>query len=276
MHRRAFIRMALRWSLTGWLGLSGALTMPLGARASTVLPSFARIALIIDDVGFSRSVIKPLMAIPADLTYSILPHLQFSNLLAHEIHSHGFEILLHQPMEPFDPHVDPGPGAVYVRDRSKRIETMLNHNICAVPHVVGVNNHMGSRFTSSRREIQIALQAIKHQGLFFVDSLTSHRSCAYLTARCINMTTGRRDAFLDNTRHPADIIQRLYRLVNHALVTGTAIGIGHPFPTTAMAIRQFCSEIQGTGVNIVPVSEVLEPTAARSPNPSPAIQQNRH
>ena len=262
MHRRAFIRKALRWSLTGWLGVNGALTMPLKARASAVSPSLARIALIIDDVGFSRRVIKPFMAIPADLTFSILPHLQFSNLLAHEIHSHGFEILLHQPMEPFDPHVDPGPGAVYVRDRYERIETTLNHNIRAVPHAVGVNNHMGSRFTSSRREIRIALQAIKHQGLFFVDSLTSHRSCAYLTARHINLTTGRRDAFLDNTRHPADIIQRLYHLVDHALVTGAAIGIGHPFPTTAMAIRQFCSEIQGTGVTIVPVSKVLEPTAA--------------
>ena len=262
MHRRAFIRKALRWTLTGWLGANGALTMPLGVLASTVSPPSARIALIIDDVGFSRRVIKPFMTIPAELTFSILPHLQFSNLLAHEIHSHGFEILLHQPMEPFDPRVDPGPGAVYVHDRSERIQNTLGHNIRAVPHAVGVNNHMGSRFTSSRREIGIALQAIKHQGLFFVDSLTSHRSCAYLTARRIRMTTGRRNAFLDNTRHPADILQRLYHLVDHALFTGAAIGIGHPFPETAMAIRQFCSEIQGTGVHIVPVSEVLEHTAS--------------
>ncbi|MGD8242771.1 MAG: divergent polysaccharide deacetylase family protein, partial [Desulfobacterales bacterium] len=125
---------------------------------------------------------------------------------------------------------------------------------------VGVNNHMGSRFTSSRREIQIALQTIKREGLFFIDSLTSNRSCAYLTARHINMATGRRNAFLDNTRHPANIIQRLYHLVDHALLTGAAIGIGHPFPETAIGIRQFCSEIQGTGVHIVPVSEVLAHT----------------
>lgn len=260
MHRRAFIRKALQWSLTGWLGLTGALTLPLRALASAASPSFARIALIIDDVGFSRRVIKPFLAIPAELTFSVLPHLQFSNLLAHEINSHGFEILLHQPMEPFDPLVDPGPGAVYVRDRSERIEDMLANNIQAVPHAVGVNNHMGSRFTSSRLEIQIALQTIKREGLFFIDSLTSNRSCAYLTARHINMATGRRNAFLDNTRHPANIIQRLYHLVDHALLTGAAIGIGHPFPETAIAIRQFCSEIQGTGVHIVPVSEVLAHT----------------
>ena len=271
MHRRAFIRKALKCSLTGWLGLNGALAMPLSALASAASPSSARIALIIDDVGFSRRVIKPFLAMPVDLTFSILPHLQFSNLLAHEIHSHGFEILLHQPMEPFDPRVDPGPGAVYVRDRSERIEDMLTNNIQAVPHAVGVNNHMGSRFTSSRRKIQIALQAIKREGLFFIDSLTSHRSCAYLTARRINMATGRRNAFLDNTRHAANILQRLYHLVDHALFTGAAIGIGHPFPETAMAIRQFCSEIQGTGVHIVPISEVLAPNAPAPPKPSPAI-----
>ena len=165
MHRRAFIRKALKCSLTGWLGLNGALAMPLSALASAASPPSARIALIIDDVGFSRRVIKPFLAMPVDLTFSILPHLQFSNLLAHEIHSHGFEILLHQPMEPFDPRVDPGPGAVYVRDRSERIEDMLINNIQAVPHAVGVNNHMGSRFTSSRRKIQIALQAFAFDGL---------------------------------------------------------------------------------------------------------------
>ena len=271
IYRRAFIRRVLQCSLTGWLGLSGAWTVPLSALPATASPSSARIALIIDDVGFSRRVIKPFLAIPVDLTFSILPHLQFSNLLAHEIHSLGFEILLHQPMEPFDPHVDPGPGAVYVSDRSERIEDMIANNIHAVPHTVGVNNHMGSRFTSSRREIQIALQAMKREGLFFIDSLTSHRSCAYLTARRINMTTGRRNAFLDNTRQPANILQRLYHRVDHALFTGAAIGIGHPFPETAMAIRQFCSEIQGTGVNIVPISRVLAPSASSFSQPSPAI-----
>ena len=73
------------------------------------------------------------------------------------------------------------------------------------------------------------------------------------------MASGRRDAFLDTVRHPDAIIYRLYQLVNCALVTGTAIGIGHPFPETAAAIHQFSAEIEGTGVQITSISSVLGP-----------------
>ena len=257
MHRREFLRTALLGTLTGWLGLKGGATAQAAAFRHRRKPP--RIALIIDDIGYSRRIARQFMEIPANLTYAVLPYFPFSNLLAHEIHNRGYELLLHQPMEPFDPQSNPGPGAVYVGDSVQRIDDVVGANIQAVPHAVGVNNHMGSRFTSSNPAILAALQTIKREGLFFVDSLTSHRSCAYLTARRINMYAGRRDAFLDTSRHPDIIINRLYQLVNCALYTGTAIGIGHPYPETAAAIHQFCAEIEGTGVEIASISSVLDP-----------------
>ena len=78
--------------------------------------------------------------------------------------------------------------------------------------------------------------------------------------------TGRRDAFLDTARQPDVIIRRLYQLVNCALTTGTAIGIGHPFPETAAAIHQFRAEIEGTGVEISSLSSVLKPKRPAGPN----------
>ncbi len=255
MHRRDFIRTSLQWTLGGWLGLNGI------AAAGT--PPTARIALIIDDIGLSRSIARCFLKIPADLTFAVLPHLPYSNQLAHEIHDQGRELLLHQPMEPFDPQLSPGPGAVYVGDSRDQIKKVVAANIQCVPHAIGVNNHMGSRFTSTNPAILTALQAIKREGLFFIDSMTSHRSCAYQTACRINMSTGRRDAFLDTVRGPSAIINRLYQLVNCALTTGTAIGIGHPFPETAAAIHQFNAEIRDTGVGITSISSVLDPNAAR-------------
>ena len=243
----------------GWLGLSGLST----ANAA----GSARIALIVDDIGRSRSIAHRFLDIPASLTYAVLPHLPFSSPLAHEINDRGFELLLHQPMEPFDAQLNPGPGALYVGDSRHRIEEVVDVNLNAVPHVIGVNNHMGSRFTSSDTEILTALRTIKRKGLFFVDSLTSHRSCAYMTARRINMNAGRRDAFLDTSRHPSAILNRLYQLANHALCSGTAIGIGHPYPETAAAIDQFRAEIQGTGVEIVSITAALNP-AGDMPLPS--------
>lgn len=268
MYRRQFLRATLQWAMTGWLGLNGLAT----AQAATFCRrrQSLRIALLIDDIGFSRGVANRFLAIPADLTYAVLPHLPFSDLLAHEIQARGHEILLHQPMEPFDARLSPGPGAVYVGDSMQRIQDMVGQNIQSVPHIIGVNNHMGSRFTSSNREMLTALQVIKQEGLFFVDSLTSHQSCAYRTARRIHMDTGRRDTFLDNSRRPTDIIHRLYQLVDHALFAGSAIGIGHPYPETAVAIHQFCTEIQDTRVEIVPISSALVRISPSTPQSNPS------
>ncbi|MDJ0887428.1 MAG: divergent polysaccharide deacetylase family protein [Desulfobacterales bacterium] len=251
MHRRDFLRTSFHWALGGWLGLNGI--------AAAGAPATARIALIIDDIGLSRSIVRSFLKIPADLTFAVLPHLTYSHQLALEIHDQGRELLLHQPMEPFDPQLSPGPGAVYVEDSKDQINRVVAANITSVPHAIGVNNHMGSRFTSSSPAILNALQTIKREGLFFIDSMTSHQSCAYHTACRIRMRAGRRDAFLDTVRHPDAIIYRLYQLVNCALVTGTAIGIGHPFPETAAAIHQFSAEIEGTGVEITSISSVLGP-----------------
>jgi len=253
MDRRAFLVKSFGWTLAGIAGFNPfAKAFAMGQR-----PRDARMAVIIDDIGYSRRQAAAFMGIGANLTYAVLPHLPYSAALACAIHEKGHEILLHQPMEPFDRQLDPGPGALYVGDSAAQIEKVVRTNIRAVPFVSGVNNHMGSRFTSNGDDIRYALQAIKSRGLFFVDSLTTHRSKAYHTACSLHMPRGRRDTFLDNHRHPQAILNRLYGVMNQALAHGHAIAIGHPYPETAAALRVFWSEIQGTPVRLVPVSRLL-------------------
>lgn len=236
--------------LAGGGPLAGALAM--GRR-----PRDARMAVIIDDIGHSRRRAAAFLAVDARLTYAVLPHLPHSSDLARTIQDRGYEILLHQPMEPFNRCLDPGPGALFVGDSPDRIEEVVHRNVRAVPYAVGVNNHMGSRFTATRADIRCALAAVKRHGLFFVDSLTSNRSQAYATACGLRMTRGRRDIFLDTDRRPLAILNRLYDVMNRALIHGQAIAIGHPYPETAAALQTFWSEIQDTPVRMVPVSQLL-------------------
>ena len=250
MDRRAFLLKSIGWTLTGLAG-GGWLAKALAVSRN------ARIAIIIDDIGRSRSRAEAFLSIRSQLTYAVLPHLPHSVELAHIINQRGHEILLHQPMEPFDRQLDPGPGALFVGDSTSHIANVVDANIQAVPFAAGVNNHMGSRFTSTGHEIRSTLQAIKRRGLFFIDSLTSHRSKAYRTACGLRMTSGRRDTFLDVHRHPQAILNCLYDAMNRALIYGNAIAIGHPYPETAAALRIFCSEIQNTPVRMVPVSQIL-------------------
>jgi hypothetical protein len=257
MDRRAFLLKSLGWTLAGFAGSSSFFkALAMGRR-----PYDARMAIIIDDIGSSRSHADAFLRISSNLTYAVLPHLPRSVELAHTIHEDGHEILLHQPMEPFNRCLDPGPGALFVGDSPARIMDIVGINVRAVPFAAGVNNHMGSRFTSNGKKIRCALQAIKQRDLFFVDSLTSHHSKAYLTACRMHMNSGRRDTFIDNHRHPQAILNRLYDVMNRSLIHGRAIAIGHPYPETAKALQKFCSEIQGTSIGVVPVSDLLAEAA---------------
>jgi polysaccharide deacetylase 2 family uncharacterized protein YibQ len=227
------------------------------AWACTTTVKNPRCAIIIDDIGFSRSRLDKFLDIEAPLTFSILPKLPHSGMCARNIHELGYEVMLHQPMEPVDPNLDPGPGAIYVKDSPSKIVNILKQNISETPFVSGINNHMGSRFTASVKEMQEALTIIKDKGLFFVDSLTTNRSKAYGTAKKMNISAVRRNIFLDNEQNVHSILDQLEKLKRVALRCGNAIGIGHPLPETATAINLFYQRLKQSDIAMVPVSQIL-------------------
>jgi len=92
-----------------------------------------RIALIIDDIGYSYSRARQFLDLGLPITFSILPRLKKGRELASEIHNRGYEIMLHQPMEPYNRRVDPGPGALYVGDAPQRITHIMGGNISNIP-----------------------------------------------------------------------------------------------------------------------------------------------
>jgi len=216
-----------------------------------------RIALIVDDIGYNRSLAWKFIELNEILTFSILPQVSYSRELAFELNDRGYEVMLHQPMEPYSNCCDPGPGALFVGDNAQRIEKTLQTNIQGIPFARGVNNHMGSKFTASPNEIGDALKVIQSSGMFFVDSFTSSRSLAHATARRYHMPTAHRNVFLDNVRRESAIISQLVNLQKHAMLYGRAIGIGHPFPETARAIGRFAKRLKQSNVSLVPVSEIL-------------------
>ena len=172
MDRRKFLIKSATFFAGSLLGLNS-YSRAFAGDGSTIQP---RIALIIDDIGYSRSRLENFLELDIPITFSILPRLTKSHALAEEIHAEGHEVMLHQPMEPIDSHLDPGPGAVYVGDDGNKIIDIIGENISDIPFATGINNHMGSRFTACQKEIKEALTAIKTRGLFFIDSLTTPHS----------------------------------------------------------------------------------------------------
>lgn len=253
MDRREFLRRFATLFSGSLLGLNS-LSRAFANEYPAIQP---KLAIVIDDIGFSRSRLFRFLEIGIPITFAVLPRLRKSHVLAEEIYDRGHEIMLHQPMEPLDPQVDPGPGALYVGDRFYKINRILEENIAEVPYATGINNHMGSRFTSCREEIQEVLKVAKARGLFFVDSLTTSRSVGYETAKRLQMAAARRNIFLDNSPEEPAILSQLCRLAQHALKYGYAIGIGHPYEQTARAIDSFKGAIRKSGISLVGISHLV-------------------
>jgi uncharacterized protein len=257
MNRRNFLIKSAFWMASSIIGLnsfSKAFAICEKERNSSFQP---QIALIIDDIGYSISRARNFLNLNIPVTFSVLPHLIHSRILADEIHHKGHEIMLHQPMEPYNSKLDPGPGALFVAYEPEKICDIMEENISIASYATGVNNHMGSRFTSCDKEIIQALRVIRDKNLFFIDSLTSGRSVAYKTAKKLQMPSACRNIFLDNRLEDKYILRQLNQLQIHAKIHGHAIGIGHPFPETARAIRRFISSSKHPDVSFVHISDIL-------------------
>jgi uncharacterized protein len=217
----------------------------------------ARIALIIDDLGYDSRLAEGFMNLKIPVSLSILPDAPFTRSIADEARRRGCELMVHLPMEPKRyPAVNSGPGTLFVSMDTEQILHQLSDDLDQVPGATGVNNHMGSLFTENRDKMMVVLQALKRRHLFFVDSRTTADSVGYDLARKMGIPTAKRTVFLDNDLHPEAIRSQVRRLLNMARHKGWAIGIGHPHKETLKLLQNDLSGPQD-GVEIVPVSKLL-------------------
>ena len=192
-----------------------------------------------------------------NLTFSFLPHGPFTRDLENWPGRRGMISWCTCPWRHRDPSWDPVPGPCTLPTLRRPSRFNVARNLAAVPHAVGVNNHMGSRFTEDRSAMQHFLEMIEQQGLFFIDSSTSSDSVAMETARAMGIRTARRHVFLDNVQTQEDICRQLKLLVREAVKRGWAIGIGHPNEATLTALTR-CRTLLHEQVQIVGIRELVE------------------
>ncbi|MBE0595908.1 MAG: divergent polysaccharide deacetylase family protein, partial [Desulfuromonadales bacterium] len=113
------------------------------------------VAIVMDDLGRDLATARSLLAIDLPITFAILPGEPQATALAQLAHRHGREVLIHLPMEPQGyPAINPGDDALLTRMAAEEIRAKMAVYRQQVPHAVGGNNHMGSRFTENREGMQ--------------------------------------------------------------------------------------------------------------------------
>lgn len=218
------------------------------ARVPEGTPARPAVALLLDDFGHALDPIARTLALPAPVAMAFLPYPARTAEGAALARAAGREVLLHLPMQPRDPGVDPGPVVLRVDMDAPALLRTLDAALAAVPGTVGVNNHMGSLFTADRRGMEVVMEALAGRGLWFVDSRTTPDSVAVEAAGRFGVPVAVRDVFIDNEQDVAAVLARLDEAERVARRRGAALAIGHPHPATLAALERWIPQARRRGV----------------------------
>lgn len=217
----------------------------------------ARLAIIIDDLGYDRAAADAVFDLSFPLTVSVLPHHPHSADIAEEAHRRGYQVMLHLPME--SSNGDAKPEAIQLRTGMNPAEAtrLLAGMLETVPYAAGANNHQGSLATADARLMATVMPALRERGMFFIDSRTTTATLAYDTAVRAGVPAASRKVFLDDTPRREAVRQQMALAVKDARKVGSAIAIGHPYPATIQALQDELPRLKAQGVGLVFASQLV-------------------
>ncbi len=223
----------------------------------------AKVVIVIDDMGVDRGRSAQTVALPGPLTLSYLPYGQHLPAQTAEAHQRGHELMVHMPMQPSLP-MDPGPDALTVALSPEEVQRRVRSNLGKFEGYVGINNHMGSRFTTWEAGMTPVIAELRARGLLWLDSRTSPKSVGTALAQKMAVPNIDRDVFLDDDPSLENVRKQLQHLEAVALRTGKGVAIGHPKDNTIAALKEWLPTLPGKGLVLVPITAVVKAPAARS------------
>ena len=254
-------------------------TDPINARQQKQVPTWKRnavlvkaderprIAVVIDDLGVDIARTRRAMEMSGPLTLSFLAYANNLGPQTEVGRKNGHEIWLHVPMEPGSLDVDPGPNVLLTGLPPKKLLSILRWNLDQLKNYVGINNHMGSRFTAEANSMRIIMGELKRRGLAFLDSITTPKSFGTKIAREIGVPVTQRNIFLDHNNDFSAVNRQLSLVEMLAKRQGRAIAIGHPRETSLKALKLWLKTLDTKGFQLVPVSSLLHLSKSTHPIP---------
>ena len=223
-----------------------------------VIPSNAPLmSIVIDDLGINVRNAARTIALQGPLTLAFMSYARNLRAQTETARAAGHELLLHLPMEPQDYDEDPGPNVLLTRLSPEENLFRLRWALERFEGYIGVNNHMGSRFTQDEKNMALVMNELSARGLIFLDSRTVRGSVSGRVARKFGVPFIGRDVFLDNEPTMEKVLERLVELEAVARRYGRAIGISHPHKGTLDALDSWLPKMAERGFALVPLSALV-------------------
>lgn len=215
------------------------------------------LAIVIDDVGVDKAQAVAAAELPGPVTLAVMGYADGMAAFERVARERGHELLVHLPMQPLG-DADPGQNALMVGLPADEVLRRLRWHLDRHAGFIGINNHMGSRFTADVTGMQVVMQELAARGLLFLDSRTIGTSVGERAADDAGVPAAARDVFLDNELGAAAIEAQLALAEERAKRQGMAIAIGHPHRETLEAIKRFLPGARSRGIVLVPLSAIVE------------------
>jgi polysaccharide deacetylase 2 family uncharacterized protein YibQ len=222
------------------------------------------LTIVIDDMGVDHKRSQRAAMLPGPLTLSYLPYARDLGAQASAAFATGHELMLHLPMQAETSHVDPGPSPLLVTLPPEEIRRRVQAGLNSFNGFVGVNNHMGSRFTANTPGMSIVMQELQAAGVLWLDSRTTPHTVGVSLAKAKGIPSLSRDVFLDDDPKLAAVRKQLEILEGVARKHGKAIAIGHPKDDTIAALSEWLPTLPGKGFVLVPITAQLPAPVAHT------------
>ena len=232
-----------------WRAFVGSLVL----LASSVDADTGRLAIIIDDIGYSLERGERSLALPGPLTVAVLPFTPHAKTLASMANDANVDVIIHQPMQSLAFAHDEA-GSLTADMSIDAFKASLTRSLDSVPYAVGVSNHTGSLLTTHRDAMGLLMSEVGHRGLFFVDSRTTHHTVALEVAMDQGVPATKRDVFLDHVIERTALEQQFARALGIARRQGHAVLIAHPHDLSLEFLEQVLPALSDYGMQSVRVS----------------------
>ncbi len=201
------------------------------------------LSIVIDDVGYDIRLLKKFLELNDNITYAVIPDTPRMAESQRLLRTGGFEMLIHIPMEPVRLTGYEEQRMLRPSMSEKEIKNFVRRVHAELPYAVGINNHMGSLFTSKEEPMRVFLDEVFSEGLFFLDSRTTAKTVVpWLGKEYFGMVVSR-DMFLDNVDTVDAVLTELYRACRRVGKKGDTIAIGHLHKNTFKALQIFLNKV---------------------------------
>ncbi|MEZ9197959.1 divergent polysaccharide deacetylase family protein [Shewanella sp. 10N.286.54.B9] len=229
----------------------------------------ARIAIIIDDIGYRQSD-KAVLTLPPNVTLSVLPLTPLGKAVATKAHQQGSEILVHLPMQALNGKTI-GPGALTNAMSEQDFKKQLQQAIDSVPFASGANNHMGSLLTQLDKPMHWVMDALLQRDIYFIDSVTTKYTQAGAVAEKVGVPLLKRTIFLDNDKTEAALELQFQKAIKLTETQTDVVVIAHPYPETLTFLNNNLHRLAQAEIALVPPSKLL-PISVASKNDTTLLQ----